>query len=177
MASPRCAGTWASFPRPGPLPCPAPALSTGITVCTLVSTELHNSLSAKALESSAVAISAASLLRQETGLKEQREGGGLDSCQGRGSLTPDSCRPSTQGGRIWDPWPQAGVGRLQPCLQKDTPPRLSPAFGSPGPFWRVSHLTSPALCPPCVFSKVVVRKGAREISSDLLQKACALGTH
>lgn len=77
MASPSSAGTWVSFPRPRPLPCPAPALSGGITVCTLVSTELHNSLSAKALESSAVAILAAPLLRQETRLKEQREG---DSC-------------------------------------------------------------------------------------------------
>lgn len=80
VASPSSAGTWASFPRPGPLPCPAPALSGGITVCTLVSTELHNSLSAKALESSAVAILAAPLLRQETRLKEQREGGRLNSC-------------------------------------------------------------------------------------------------
>lgn len=78
----------------GPALPPLPS-SSDITVYTIVRRELHNSLSAEVLESPPVAISAASQLRQETGLKEQREGGPLDRLgvlpdAGSGSRTPDS---------------------------------------------------------------------------------------
>lgn len=112
----------ALFPRTWARLHPALPSSDGITVYTLGSTELHNSLSAKARESPSVAVSAASLPRQRQGLKKQREGGGLDSYQ---ATLPDwggGSRPHSSGSRGPDlePLARAGVGQLQPCLQRTT---------------------------------------------------------
>lgn len=81
--------------------------------------ELHNSLSAEVLESPPVAISAASQLRQETGLKEQRKGGPLDRDRGCFQMQGAGHGPRTPGpSRRPEPLVRAESGQPQPCVQR-----------------------------------------------------------
>lgn len=186
----------ALFPRTWARPRPALPSSDGITVCTLGSKELHNSLSAKALESPSVAVSAASLPRQQRGLKKQREGGGLDSYQ---AVLPDAgagLRPYSSGSRGPDLelLARAGVGQLQPCLQRTTSrgshrpqdclilsskshfigPLCVLRLEGARPRGAYPTLTGAPCLPRCTSGGAQRGQG---ISLDLLQKARALNTY
>lgn len=137
----------ALFPRTWARPRPALPSSDGITVCTLGSKELHNSLSAKALESPSVAVSAASLPRQQQGLKKQQEGGGLDSYQTMRPDTGAGSQPHSSSSRAARPGTtgQGWGGSATALLAKDNLPRFSQAPGLPDSFQQVSF-HRPALC-------------------------------
>lgn len=113
---------------------------------------------------------------------------GYTAVRVRGSPTPDSCGPGTQGGRTWSHWPGLGVGVSLAC--KGCPPTEAvtslrsawfflPTGSSQQPCpVRSGHsgvratLTHACLVCP---TEWCVHRG-RGIRVHLLQEVCALGT-